>query len=101
MMKMKSVLKVVIAVVVCMVFMATTGLRQRSSRQRQRDEAPCRRRRAGKDYMTTLSHSEEDVATIRKMAAEMPAGTSDKDLKEQLNMAAAMIPRTRRSCLGR
>jgi hypothetical protein len=46
----------------------------------------------GKDYMTYVKAVEKrDGATIRKMA-EVPPGTSDKDLKEQMEMVAAMTP---------
>ena len=46
----------------------------------------------GKDYMTYVTALQKrDGATIRKMA-EVPAGTSDKDLKGQMEMMSAMTP---------
>jgi hypothetical protein len=46
----------------------------------------------GKDYMTYLSAlKKKDGATIRKMA-EVPPGTSDKELQGQMEMMSAMTP---------
>jgi len=46
----------------------------------------------GKDYMTYVKAvHKKDGATIRKMA-EVPPGTSDKELKEQMEMVAAITP---------
>jgi hypothetical protein len=46
----------------------------------------------GKDYMTYVKAlQKKDGATIRKMA-EVPPETSDKELKGQMDMMAAMTP---------
>jgi predicted DNA-binding ArsR family transcriptional regulator len=46
----------------------------------------------GKDYMTYLKAVQnKDGAALRKMA-EIPAGTSDKELREQMEMMSAMTP---------
>ena len=46
----------------------------------------------GRDYTTYLKALQKrDGATIRKMA-EVPPGTSDKELKEQMEMMSAMTP---------
>ncbi|MBI5100694.1 MAG: hypothetical protein HZB33_02475 [Nitrospirae bacterium] len=46
----------------------------------------------GKDYMARLKAvRKRDGAMVRKLA-EIPPGTSDKDLKEQMEMVAAITP---------
>ncbi len=46
----------------------------------------------GKDYMAYLNAlKKRDGATIRKMA-EVPSDTSDKELKEQMEMVSAITP---------
>lgn len=91
-MKMKSVLKVVLAVALSLVFMtagiqgAASAAAAKSSKLQADGGEP------GRDYMTYLKAlQKKDGATIRKMA-EVPAGTSDKELKEQMEMISAMTP---------
>lgn len=91
--KMEGVVKIVIAVAVCMAFMATAGVRTTAlAAEVKGTKLPVDGGEPGKDYMTYLKAlQKKDGATIRKMA-EVPAGTSDKDLKGQMEMMAAMTP---------
>ena len=93
MMKMKSVFKVVTAVAASMVFMATAGVKVTAfAAEAKGAKLSADGGEPGKDYMTYLKAlQKKDGATIRKMA-EVPAGTSDKDLKGQMDMMADMTP---------
>jgi len=90
---MKSVFKVVIAVVVSIVFMAAAGVKTTAfAAEAKGTKLPADGGEPGKDYMTYVKAvHKRDGATIRKMA-EVPPGTSDKDFKGQMEMAAAMTP---------
>jgi len=88
--KMKGVFKVVIAVAVSMVLMAAAGVNVTA--ESKGTKLPADGGEPGKDYMTYLKAlQKKDGATIRKMA-EVPPGTSDKDLKGQMEMMGAMTP---------
>ncbi len=90
---MKSVLKVIIAVAVSIVFMTVAGVKTTAfAADAKGTKLPADGGEPGKDYMAYVKAvHKKDGATIRKMA-EVPPGTSDKDFKGQMEMAAAMTP---------
>jgi len=91
-MKMKSIFKVVIAVALSTVFMAAGIQGTAFAAGAKGSKLQAGGGEPGKDYMTYLKAlQKKDGATIRKMA-EVPAGTSDKELKEQMEMMSAMTP---------
>lgn len=99
--KMRSVLKIVIAVAVSMVFMATAGVKTTAfAAGAKGTKLPADGGEPGKDYMTYVKAvHKKDGATIRKMA-EVPPGTSDKDFKGQMEMAAAITPTDQKIVTG-
>jgi hypothetical protein len=90
---MKGVMKIVISVAVSLVFMATAGVMTTAfATEAKGTKLPADGGEPGKGYMTYLKAlQKKDGATIRKMA-EVPPGTSDTDLKGQMEMMAAMTP---------
>ncbi len=100
-MKARSVFIAVIVTAVCMVFMAVPGVKAPASAAGANGATlPADGGEPGKDYMTYVKavHN-RDGATIRKMA-EVPPGTSDKDLKGQMEMVAAMTPTNQKIVSG-
>ena len=89
----RNLFKVVLAAVVIMSFMmAVDGQRATFAAEAKGIKLPADGGEPGRDYMTYVKAvHKRDGATIRKMA-EIPAGTSDKQLKAQMEMAAAMTP---------
>ncbi len=89
----KNVFKFILAAVSIMVFMAAVdGQRTIFAADAKGTKLPADGGEPGKDYMTYVKAvHKRDGATIRKMA-EVPAGTSDKELKEQMEMVNALTP---------
>jgi len=76
------------AIMVLTVFMGIQGV---ASAAAKGTKLPADGGEPGKDYMTYIKALQKrDGATIRKMAEVGPA--SDKELKEQMEMVAAMTP---------
>jgi hypothetical protein len=92
-MKVKNVFRVVIATAASMVFLATAGVKATALAAGAEDtKLAADGGEPGKDYMTYLNAlQKKDGATIRKMA-EVPPGTSDNDLRGQMEMMSAMTP---------
>lgn len=93
MMKVKSLVKIISAVVTIMVFLtAVDGQSPARAADVKGAKLPADGEEPGKDYMAYLmALQNRDGAAIRKMA-EVPQGTSDKELKEQMEMMSAMTP---------
>lgn len=93
MMRVKSVFKFAVAAAVIMVSMTVSGIGIMARAAEAKDtKLPADGGEPGKDYLTYLKALQKrDGATIRQMA-EIPAGTSDKELKEQMEMMSAMTP---------
>lgn len=92
-MRVKSVFKFAVAAAVIMVSMTVSGIGGMALAADAKDtKLPADGGEPGKDYLTYLKALQKrDGATIRKMA-EIPAGTSDKELKEQMEMMSVMTP---------
>ncbi len=91
-MNLKGLLKVVPAVA-AIIFFLTAGVGVNPACAAEKgSKLPADGGEPGKDYMTYVKAvHKRDAATIRKMA-EVPPGTSDKDMKQQMEMAAALTP---------
>ncbi len=91
--RMKSIFKILIVMAVSMVFMVSAGVKLTAfAAEAKGMKLPADGGEPGKDYMTYVKAvHKKDGATIRKMA-EVPPGTSDKDFKAQMEMAAAITP---------
>ena len=92
-MKVKSLFKVFTVAAAVVVMMAMVGIQGKAfAAEAKGTKLPADGGEPGKDYMTYVKAvHKKDGATIRKMA-EVPAGTSDKDLKGQMDMMAGMTP---------
>ncbi len=88
-----NVLTFFLAAVAIMVFAAVVdGERTVFAAEAKGVKLPADGGEPGRDYMTYVNAvHKRDGATIKKMA-EVPAGTSDKEFKQQMEMAAALTP---------
>ena len=95
--RMKKIGAVVTAIAAGIVFAATPGIRATAQASGLMGaKLATDGGEPGKDYMAYLKALQnKDGATLRKMA-EIPAGTSDKDLKDQMEMMSAMTPTDQR-----
>ncbi len=85
-MKTKTASTILLTVVVILITAALAGIQGAAAAADAKGGGPAR------DYMTYLKALDKrDGAAIRKMA-DVPPGTSDKELKEQMDMMAAMTP---------
>ncbi len=99
--KMKGVFRIVIAAAVSMVLIAAAEVGTTAFAAGAKGaKLPADGGEPGKDYMTYIKAlQKKDGATIRKMA-EVPAGTSDKELKDQMDMMSAMTPNDQKIVSG-
>ena len=93
MIRVKNSIKVFTVLMAVVVMIALAGIQGKAfAADVKATKLPADGGEPGKDYMTYIKAlQKKDGATIRKMT-EVPAGTSDKDLKGQMEMMTAMTP---------
>jgi hypothetical protein len=98
--KTKSVFTVFVALAASMIILTAWGRGTAPAAASSAAKLPADGGEPGKDYMTYVKAvHKRDGVTIRKMA-EVPPGISDKEFREQMEMAAAITPKDQKILAG-